>query len=346
MGRVMAVTGIPVMLGPMLGPVLGGVLIDYAGWRWIFFINVPIGVFTLLLALRQLPRVRSEPAGPIDVVGFGLLTIGVPALTYGLAEMGQRGVGSPHALVPVAAGLLLLVAFVLHALRATRPLLEIRLYLNRAFAAASLTMFALTGALMGGIILMPLYYQTVRGETAVHTGVLLIPQALGMLVTTPIGGRLSDRIGGGILSMIGVTLAALATVPLVLIGASTSYWTISAILFARGLGIGMTFMPAMAAAFRCLRPDQLADATPQMNMIQRIGGSIGTAIVAVVLGRQIAHASGPSGLAHAFGHTWVWVVAATAVSLVPAGILARVEHRERHAAAGTRVHVPEPEPVG
>jgi MFS family permease len=229
-------------------------------------------------------------------------------------------------------------AFVRHALRARKPLLDIRLFASRAFTSAAATNFCLGGALFGAMILLPLYFQTIRGESAVRTGLLLAFQGVGMSVAMPLAGRLTDRFGGGILAACGVAITALATLPFAFVDEHTSYTLICGSLVARGFGIGMAFMPAMAAAYAVLRPDQVIDATPQLNVIQRVGGSIGTAIFAVVLSRDLRRADGVHGAAAAYASTYWWVLAVTAVAVVPAIVLARVERvRRRRTSAAVAV---------
>ena len=190
-------------------------------------------------------------------------------------------------LEPLLAGLVLIALFVIRALHIERPLLDVRLFANRAFAAASLTTFCLGAALFGAMILMPLYFQTVRGEDAVHTGLLLAPQGIGAAIAMALSARVTERFGGGLTALGGGIITILATIPFVIIGGSTSYWLIGAAMVVRGFGIGMSMMPAMTAAFSVLRPEQVNHATPQLTVLQRVGGSIGTAILSVVLQCQI-----------------------------------------------------------
>jgi EmrB/QacA subfamily drug resistance transporter len=335
MGRVMGVIGVPMILAPVFGPTLGGLLLEHLGWRWIFYVNLPIGIIGVILALRLLPAVQSREAPPFDKVGFALLATGVPLLVYGLAEIGQQGGMGAGSLGPMVAGIVLIAAFVLHALRTTTPLVNVRLFANRAFSAASMTTFALGAGLFGAMIIMPLYFQIVRGEDAVHTGLLLIPQGVGAAIAMPLAGRAADRIGGGRVAVAGLLATLVATLPFALIGAHTSYWLIGTAMIARGFGIGMTMMPAMSAAYASLRPSDIAHATPQLNVLQRVGGSIGTAILTVVLQNGIsdrvaaAGRTAPDVIAPAFSNTYWWVFAVTAVALLPALLLARVEGRRR-----------------
>jgi EmrB/QacA subfamily drug resistance transporter len=332
MGRVMSVIAVPAMLAPVLGPTLGGLIIQNASWRWIFFVNVPIGVVGVITALRMLPRVERGAVDRLDVRGLVLMAIGLPLFTYGLAEVGVTGsFGSAKVIVPCLAGIGLVAAFVVHALRVPNPLLDLRLYRRPTFSSASLAMFCLGAALFGGMILLPLYWQNVRLESVVDTGLLTAPQGLGAALAMPIAGKMTDRYGGGPLALFGVTLCAVATVPFGLIGAHTSIVWLSFAMFVRGIGIGFGFMPTMAAAFASLKRSELASATPQLNVLQRVGGSIGTAVLAVVLQRALTDVHTLSGAAHAYG-TAFWASAIlAALGIIPAFVLYRAERAARAA---------------
>jgi len=295
MGRVMGIVAMPAMLGPILGPVVGGTILQSLHWSWIFLVNVPIGFVAFVLGWRMLPHTDSGRAGRLDVVGLALLSTASTAIVYGVSEVAfNSSLTAPVVLWPTLVGLLLTGVFCWHALRIERPLLDIRLYANRIFAAASFTTFALGAALFGAMILVPLYYQEVRHESLIATGLLVGPQGLGMLVAMPVAGRLTDRFGGGRVALVGVSVLCLSTIPLAFIGATTSILAISLVLLVRGLGIGFSFMPAMTAAFASLRPEQLSDATPQLNVLQRVGGAIGEgAAVVAAIHKFLAHSPGP-----------------------------------------------------
>jgi EmrB/QacA subfamily drug resistance transporter len=338
--RVMAAIGVPIILAPVFGPTIGGLLLEHAGWEWIFLVNVPVGILAVTAAVRLLPHDTAEDAGKLDAIGLALVATGLVGVTYGLAETGTAGsVADASVLVPLLAGLALITAFVLRALRIPAPLLDVRLYKNKAFAAASLTTFCLGAALFGAMILMPLYFQTVRGQDAVATGLLLMPQGIGAAIAMRLSATFTERLGAGVTALIGGGVTVVATVPFVLIGGGTSYWLIGAAMVVRGLGIGLSMMPAMTAAFAVLRPDQINHATPQLNVLQRVGGSVGTAILSVVLSNHLASAASgaaadgraPSAdaLAGAFGTTYWWVMAVTVVALAPTALLAIVERRAR-----------------
>ncbi len=334
MGRVMSVVAAPMMLAPILGPALGGLILDHASWRWIFYVNVPVGIVAFVLALRMLPRVERRPADPLDIRGLALMALGLPLITYGLAEVGSTGsFSSIKVIVPAFIGIGLIVIFARHALRARFPLLNLRLYSRPTFSSASAAMFFLAAALFGGMILLPLYWQQIRHQSVVDTGLLTAPQGLGAALAMPIAGRLTDRHGGGPLALIGIAIVGVTTIPFGLIGAHTSIVWLSVAMVVRGVGIGFGFMPAMTAAFAALDRSELAHATPQLNVLQRVGGSIGTAVLAVVLQRASVGVHTLAGSASAFG-TAFWASAIlTFAGIGPAVILMIAERRARGAAA-------------
>jgi EmrB/QacA subfamily drug resistance transporter len=332
MGRVMSIVAVPMMLAPILGPTIGGAIVDNLSWRWIFYVNVPFGIAAVIAALRVLPKVAREKTDPLDVRGLVLMSTGVPLLTYGLAEVGETGgFTAAKVVVPIIAGLILIALFVIHALRITHPLLDMRLYRKPTFSSASFAMFTLGAALFGGMILLPLYWQGIRGESALDAGLLMAPQGIGMALFMPLSGKLTDRYGGGPLAFFGVALTAVTTIPFGLIGADTSVLGLSVAMFLRGIGIGFAFMPAMSAAFASLDHDDLPHATPQLNVLQRIGGSIGTALMAVILQRALQGADNIDDRAAAYG-TAFWASAAlTAVAILPCIVLWRAERAARAA---------------
>ncbi len=229
--------------------------------------------------------------------------------------------------MPILAGLVLTGVFCWHALRVERPLLDVRLYANRVFAAASFTTFGLGAALFGAMILVPLYYQEVRGESLITTGLLVGPQGLGMLFAMPVAGRLTDRFGGGRVALFGVSVLCLGTIPLGFVGPTSSIAAHIGRAAAAGRGHrAPAFMPAMTAAFASLRPDQLSDATPQLNVLQRIGGAIGTAVLAVVLQRASGVSPSHAKLAGAFDVAYWWSLGIAVWALVPCVVLLRAEN--------------------
>jgi EmrB/QacA subfamily drug resistance transporter len=344
MGRVMSIVGVPMLLGPVIGPILGGFLVDQVSWRWIFFINVPIAAFALVLAQRVLARDRPEPKHRLDLLGVLLLSPSLAAIIYGLAETGAHGgFGSAQVLVPIIAGAIVLVFWVRHTLRVDTPLLDLSLFRNRTFAASSVTLVLFTTAAFGALLLLPLYLQVVRGEDALHTGLLLAPQGLGAMLAMPIAGQLTDRIGPGRIVLVGLTTVVAAFVGLTQLGGDTSYWLIGADLVLFGMGMGGAMMPTFSAAMMTLRKAQVARASTSLNILQQVGASIGTAVLSVLLAGAISNklpgsAGGIGSSAHvpdavrekvagpmadAFGQTFWWAVGLLVLAYISAFLLPR-----------------------
>jgi EmrB/QacA subfamily drug resistance transporter len=340
-GRVMAVIGVPIVLGPIFGPILGGWLVDAYSWRWIFFINVPIGAAALVLSLRILPRDVARADQRLDWLGLALLSPGLAAVIYGLAESASAGgFGAPEVIGPIAAGLVLLGLFVRHALRADDPLIDLRLFRNRTFAASSGTLVLVVIAVFGGMLLLPLYLQAVRGESAMASGLLLAPQGFGAMLAMPIAGRLTDQTGVGRIVPVGLALVGLSFLALTQLEADTSYWALGAVLFVLGAGMGATMMPTFSGAMQTLRKSAVARASTTLNINQQVGASIGTAVLSVLLANALAdrlpggggigaaaavppevraQIAGP--MADAFASTFWWALAFIVVAFVVATAL-------------------------
>jgi EmrB/QacA subfamily drug resistance transporter len=332
MGRVMSLVTVPMMLAPILGPTIGGILIQTLGWRWIFYVNLPVGLITVPLALKFLPDGKGEKSNRLDMLGLALMSTGLIGITYGLAEIGTIGtIDSAQVYLPIGIGIVMVIAFAFHALRVRHPLLDLRLYRRWHFTAASIAMFALGAAVFGAMILMPLYWQQLRGYSVIDTGLLTAPQGLGMALVMPIAGRMTERFGGGLVALGGVTVTLLATIPFGLIGDHTSVITLSVAMMVRGAGLGFSFMPAMTAAYSALDRSELSDATPQLNVLNRVGGSIGTAVLAVVLSRAESHAHTAAATAGAYGTAFWWSAGLVALAIIPCVVLAKAERNSRKA---------------
>ena len=342
MGRVMSVVGVPMLLAPIFGPVIGGAIVDGASWRWIFFVNLPVGAVALALAWRLLPHADPRRADQLDLRGLALLSPGLAIFVYGMSEAGVGGFGASRALTGIVLGLTLIAVFGAYAWRRGRTaLIDVTLFVRRGFAAAAGTNLLVGVALFGALILLPLYYQLVRGESPLATGLLLAPQGLGAALAMPIAGRLTDEVGARVVVPVGILIALAGTAAFTQVGADTPYAVLAVALFVIGLGLGSTIVPSMAVAYQSVPRESVADATSTINVIQRVAGSVGTTLLAVVLQRSIAtqlpgldggigglsalsagqRAQVAPALADAFGTTFWVALGLVAAALVPALLL-------------------------
>lgn len=285
MGRLMAIMGIPMLLGPILGPILGGWLIDIASWHWIFLINLPLGAAAIVYAFFALKRDAPEPSESFDLVGMLLMSPGLALFLYGVSSIAGTGtVASAKVLVPGVIGLVLIVAFVFWSFRPEHPLLDLRLFADRNLTVAVIVMFLFAGSFFGALLLVPTYFQQVRGESVLMAGLLIAPQGIGAMITMPIAGVLADKIPVGrivpfgfIAIIVGMGGLALST------DASTPTWQIMLFLFIMGMGMGATMMPVFTSALKTLRAHQVARGSTLINVIQQVASSAGVAIISVIL---------------------------------------------------------------
>jgi EmrB/QacA subfamily drug resistance transporter len=324
LGRVMGVIGVPAMLAPVLGPMLGGLMVSDASWRLIFYINVPICLVALAASRRvEMPDTKRADGSPLDLLGLSLISPALAAIVYGLSQAGSHGsFTNSRAVLPVVVGAALLAVFVAHALRTrTEPIIDLRLFRARSFSASSAVVFLFSMAMLGSALLLPLYYQQARGEDALHAGLLLAPQGLGMGVALVLAGRLTGKVGPRPLILTGLVLTAATMLAYTRIGAHTSLLSISAVLAVNGFGLGAALVTAMTGAYDGLGKDAIARATSSLRIFQQLGGSFGIAILVVVLQNRIGSSAGADGLAAAYAHTFWWALAISLVALIPAFLL-------------------------
>jgi EmrB/QacA subfamily drug resistance transporter len=273
------------LLGPIMGPILGGWLIQVASWHWIFLINVPLGAIAAVYAWFVLAKDAPEPSESLDVVGVVLMSPGLALFLYGVSSLPSHGgdVTDPHVWLPALVGLALMGTFVWWSFKPKHPLLDLRLLQNRNLALSLITMFLFASAFFGGLLLVPTYFQQVRGESTLHAGLLVAPQGLGAMMTMPIAGRLSDKVPIGRIVPVGLALIIVGMFGLTQITDTTPYGAIIAMLVVMGWGMGATMMPIMTSALRTLKSHEVARGSTLLNINQQIASSVGVATMSVVL---------------------------------------------------------------
>ncbi|MGD0556232.1 MAG: DHA2 family efflux MFS transporter permease subunit [Streptosporangiaceae bacterium] len=316
LGRLMATITLPAVVVPILGPVIGGLIVSNLSWRWIFYVNVPICAAALLLAWRFVPG-RGPSAGPrprLDIVGIALLSPAVALLLYGLAQVSTSGgFGQPKVLVPLAAGVVLLTLFLLRAIRTPDGgVIDVRLFRMRSFSAASALMFGSGLSMYGALLLLPLYYQQLRGYSPLDAGLLMAPQGIGSLLPRMFAGKVTDRMGPRPVVMAGMALAALGTAPFIFAGPHTNLVWLSLVLAVRGAGLSAATISLQAGAFIGLPREKVPDASSATRIILQVGGSFGTGVLAVILAST-----------GSFHTTFAWATGFTAATAVAAPLLAK-----------------------
>ncbi|CAM4198077.1 High-copy suppressor of rspA [Mycobacterium basiliense] len=290
LGRLMAVLGIPMLLGPIGGPILGGWLIDSFGWPWIFLVNLPVGVAAFALAAVVFPPDRPAASETFDLVGLLLLSPGLAIFLFGVSSVpGQGALLDRDVLVPMIGGLALIIAFGWHAWhRADHPLIDLRLFKKRVVAQANLTALVFATAFVGSSLLLPSYLQQVLHQTPMQSGVHLIPQGLGAMLTMPLAGAFMDRRGPGMSVLVGITLLAVGLgIFAVGVAKQTHYLpTLLVALAITGMGTGCTMMPLSGAAVRSLTPHEIARGSTLISVTHQVGGSMGAALMSVILTNQ------------------------------------------------------------
>ena len=283
-GRLMAVLGIPMLLGPIGGPILGGWLIEAASWHWVFLINIPIGAIALIYAQLALPKDETHPSESFDFIGMLMLSPGLALFLFGVSSLPETGtITATKVWLTMLIGALLVIGFVFYSFKPAHPLLDLRLLRNRNLSVASISLFVFIIAFMGAGLLFPSYFLQARGESTLDAGLLMAPQGLGAMLTMPIAGMLADKIPVGRTVPFAMALIAAGFFAFTQVGTDTSYWLLCGSLFVMGLGMGGTMMPLMTSALRTLSHAEVARGSTLVNILQQIGGSIGSAIMSVIL---------------------------------------------------------------
>lgn len=274
---------VPALLAPALGPVLGGVIVDGLSWRWIFYLNVPVGAAALAFGAAFLPAHREHPPGRFDLPGLVLVGVGFPLVIYALNAGPGHGWASPGILTAVLAGLALLAAFIRVELRTAEPLLDLRILGNRLFRTASLQSAVGSAGFIGTLFLVPLFLQNGLGFSALHSGLSTFPEAIGGMTGIQIASRLYRRTGPRRLMMAGLLGAAVPMTLISTLGPGDTPWAMPGLMFATGMSFGFSAAPAQTAALATISMAQTGRATTLFNVQRQAGQAVGVAVLATVL---------------------------------------------------------------
>ncbi|HVY10706.1 MAG TPA: MDR family MFS transporter [Mycobacteriales bacterium] len=302
---------IPTAFAPALGPVLGGLLVTDVSWRWVFYVNLPIGVAALIFGVLFLKEHKEPDAGRFDVGGFVLAGTGLPALMYALSEGPSRGWTSPLIIAIGIAGIALLVALVRYELWVSAPMIDLRLVGNRLFRSSTLIIFIGMAAFLGTLYVVALFFQDGLGLTALNAGLSTFPEAIGVMIGAQISTRLYPDIGPRRLIAGGLVCVALLALAMTLVGFSTSLWVPRVLMFLLGLSIAHVFTPTQAAAFATISLPSTGRASTLFNTSRQLGSAVGVAILTTVISAVgVAHQFHGRSQANLAAFHWAFVVAA------------------------------------
>jgi EmrB/QacA subfamily drug resistance transporter len=278
-----AVLSIPITVAPALGPLLGGVLVQYAHWRWIFFINVPVGALALACAVLYLREECRDHPGRFDLPGFVLAGAGLATLLFGLEQGAQIGWSAPPVWISLVAAAVLITGLVRRELTIDEPMLNLRLLGNRLFGTGNALLLCQMVSLFGVIFLIPLYLQNLRGVSPMLAGLVLMPQALSMLLVTQVVSRIYGRVGPKRLGILGFLVQTTVSAALQFLGTDSSLWLVAALLAGQGVGMGLLMTTVQTATFAAISPQSMGHASSMFNVSRQVATALGTAIVATVL---------------------------------------------------------------
>ena len=291
---------VPTLIAPALGPVIGGLLVDGLSWRWIFYVNLPIGVAALVFGALFLPRGSEHPPGPFDLPGFLLAGTGFPLFMFAVSTGATSGWGAASVLATGVAGLVLLALFVLVELRAAAPMLRLRIYANRLFRATNLQLTFAGAGFVGTLFLVPLLLQNGLGFSAVHSGLSTFPEAIGGMIGVQVTTRLYKRVGPRRLMIAGMCGTVVTIGGMAFAGPGNAAWLIPVLMFFTGGSFGFAMAPSQAAALATVSPAETSHASTLLNTLRQAGGAAGVALLGTVVGATGASSADLAGYRLAF----------------------------------------------
>ena len=308
-------------LGVALGPLVGGAVVQGLSWQWIFWLNVPIGLAVIPLGMLRLRESYGPPAR-LDVTGVGLITASALGLVWGLVRANSRGWTSPEIVLSLVAGVILLVAFVAWERRAREPMLPMRFFRNRTFAAANAASLLMFFGMFGSIFLLTQYLQNVQGNSPLEAGLRMLPWTGMPMIVAPIAGALTDRIGGRPLLVTGLALQATALAWLAAITSpDVPYIDLVPPFVMAGVGMALFFAPVATVVLGAVRQQEAGKASGANNAIRELGGVFGVAVLASIFAHQGGYGSADMFTDGIIPALWVGAsvvgVGALAASLIP-----------------------------
>jgi EmrB/QacA subfamily drug resistance transporter len=330
--RAASLVVVPTTLAPALGPVVGGILVTELSWRWVFFVNVPIGIFAIVFGVMFLVEQRQSAQGAFDIVGFALSGIGLGLLMYGVSEGPSTGWTSPHIVITAVTGALVVGGFAIYELRQVHPLLDLRLFENRLFRSGSAVMTLGVSAFTGVLFLLAIFLQDALGFSALRSGLTIFPEALGVMAGAQmISLVLYPKLGPRRIMIAGLSIIAATVLILASVGTASNLWFVRVVVFVCGAGMAGVFVPAQAASLATVSHQRTGGASTLFNAQFQLGGAIGVAIVTTVL--TAARPETAVGGHHVVNLAAYHVSFIVAAAIAAVGVLAAATVRDRDAAS-------------
>ena len=324
--RAASILVIPTALAPAVGPVIGGLFVTDVSWRWVFYVNVPIGILVLVFGALFLADQDHPAAGRFDVAGFVTSSVGLGLVMYGVSEGPNTGWTHGPVVASIAVGTVLLAVMVVIELRATAPLLDLRVYADRLFRSASIVLTLTSVAFFGLLFLLSLYFQNGLHLSALQAGSAICPEAVGVIISSQfISRRLYPAVGPRRIMAAGLLLIAGIAAGLTMAGTGTSSWLLRLVLFVMGFGVAAVFMPSQAAGFATVGAERTSVATTIFNAQRHVGGAIGVALLTAVISalHPVRTVAGHAEANIQAFHTGLLVCAGVAVAAALAALTVR-----------------------
>ncbi len=282
--RASAILVIPTALAPALGPVIGGLFVTDLSWRWVFYVNVPIGAIAVIFGCLFLADQRPPNVGRFDLPGFLLSGLGFGSVMYGVSEGPNIGWHTGQVLVSIAVGIVALIGMVIIELRTNEPLLDLRLFSDRLFRSTSMVMTLGSVAFLGVLYLLALFFQDALGLNALHAGLSIFPEALGVMTGAQLVTRfVYPAFGPRRVMVVGLVIIAGMMSLLALVGAGTNLWLVRLVVYVLGVGMSGVFLPSQAAAFATIPRVKTGDASTIFNAQRQLGAAVGVAVLTTVI---------------------------------------------------------------
>lgn len=333
---------IPTAIAPASGPIVGGLVVDSLSWRWVFYVNVPVGIAAFAFGLIFLREHKEPRAGRFDLPGFLLSGGGLALILYALSRGPVDGWGAPQTLVPAVVAVAAVLALVPVELRREAPLLHLRLLRERLFRTSLMTSGFGMGSFLGILFVLPLYLQQVRGASPLESGLTTFPEAIGVICTSQIVGRLYPVVGPRRLLVCGLVAMSACFALLTTVDLETSAWTIRAIMFAAGVTLAFTIIPLQASAFARVVPADTGRASAIYNASRQMSTALAVAVLATVLATRTPDAPSAGQQVGAYHDVFL---AAAALAAIGAVVAWSVRDADAAATMQARRAKPKPEPL-